>query len=83
MFICLDLEPFLLELSKDSWGMGTCHRLIGGLNWHSVQGRLSRDVVTSPDTYSAVVTTATCPYQVLFVPASCERTKRIAIAVVT
>ena len=82
MFICLDLEPFFLELSEGSWELDVCHRLIGGLNRRSVQGQLSRNVVTSPDTCSVAMTAAARPCQVPIVPASCERTERITPAIV-
>ena len=72
MFISLDLEPFFLELSEGSLGLDMCHRLIGGLNRHSVQGQLSWNVFTLPNTCSAAMTAATCPRQVPIVSSSCE-----------
>ena len=81
--IYLNLESFFLELNKGSWGLDACHHLIGGLNQHLVQGQLSRNVITLPDTCSAAVTIATHPCQVPLIPTSCECTKCIMPAAVS
>ena len=83
VFICLDLEPFFLELSEGSWELDACHRLIGGLNNALSNVSFPRTyVVTLPNICSATVTAVTRLCQMPFVFASCECTGYIMPTVI-
>ena len=54
MLICLDLEPFFLELSDGRWELDACLSLIGDLD-DALSCQLFKGVVMPPDTRSAAV----------------------------
>ena len=81
VLICLDLECFSPIFSKGNWELDVCHHLVGGLHGRIVWVSFSRNVITSSDTCSAVGTIAAHPCQVLFVPASSNRTRHGLLAI--
>ena len=67
VLICLDLEPFLLELSNGRRELDACHSLIGRLGG-ALLLQLFRSVVMTSDTHSAAVTIPSHPRHAAFNP---------------